>query len=346
VTPHRLGVSLPILNQPYAKLAELAGVADKAGFDSIWAYEFFRNPFVIQAAAALATSHTELAIGLAAGVARTPFEMANAAADVDELSGGRALLGLSMGGGGWQDKFHGGDVSKPVSRLREYIAVLRLAWHHLATGEPVAFEGRFYRMHDPADNPWGRRELARPTIPIYVGGTRPNMIALAGELAEGLLGVFFTPEYVSDQVQPNIERGAGGAGRDPASVDVASYVICSCARDPEVALRRARIQVGNYVAYAGAAAIIEHAGLQEDRDAVVAALRDRGAQSLARTTSDALVRTFSITGTPDECRAQLPRFRDALSHVVLHTPYVPPLRPDESEDAFRAMVATFAQRGD
>jgi alkanesulfonate monooxygenase SsuD/methylene tetrahydromethanopterin reductase-like flavin-dependent oxidoreductase (luciferase family) len=331
----RLGVSLPILNQPYERLPMFARLADEAGFDSIWSYEFFRNPFVIQAVCAQATSRATLAVGLAAGVARTPFEMANAAADIDELSHGRALLGLSMGGGGWQDHFHGADVKPQVDRLREYVAILRLSWKHLRTGEPVSYEGRYYRMRDPPDNPWGVRTMARSAIPIYIGGLRPRMLQLAGEIADGVLGVMFTPEYVADYVRPNV----GGA----STVDVASYVICSCDDDREVASRRARIQVGNYVAYAGAAPVIEHMGLHEDRDAVVRALRDDGAHALERTTSDALLRTFSISGTPDECREQLPRFEQALSHVVLHTPYVPPLEAAESEQAFRSLVRCFSR---
>jgi alkanesulfonate monooxygenase SsuD/methylene tetrahydromethanopterin reductase-like flavin-dependent oxidoreductase (luciferase family) len=338
-----LGISLPILEQPFARLPELARAADGAGFDSIWAYEFFRNPFIVQAACAATTTRARLAIGVAAGVARTPFEMANAAADVDELSGGRVLLGVSMGGAGWQEHFHGGDVSSPVSRLREYVAVVRLGWRHLRTGEPVAFDGRFYRMRDPPDNPWGVRPPARPEIPVYIAGTRPNMMALAGEIGDGLLGVLFTPEYVRDQVRPNVERGARRADRDPADVDIASYVICSCAPDRAVALRRARIQVGNYVAHAGGAAIIEHAGLAEDRDALLAALRDVGAGAFERVTSDALVRAFSIAGTPEECREQFPRFSAAIDHVILHTPSVPPLTAPESEDALRNIVATFGR---
>jgi alkanesulfonate monooxygenase SsuD/methylene tetrahydromethanopterin reductase-like flavin-dependent oxidoreductase (luciferase family) len=344
VTTASLGISLPILNQPYATLPALAAAADVAGFDSIWAYEFFRNPFVIQSSCAPVTNRARLAIGLAAAVARTPFAMANSAADVDELSGGRVLLGVSMGGGGWQDQFHGADIDAPLSRLREYISLLRLAWHHLHTGEPVSFQGRFYRMRNP-ENPWGVRPLARPAIPVYIGCTRPNMIALAGEVADGLLGVLFTPEYVRDVVRPNIGRGAEVAGRDPAALDVASYVICSCSDDGATALRRARIQVGNYVAYAGGGAVIEHMGLQADRDAVVAALRDGGAHALEHTTSDALVQAFSIHGTPQECRDQLPRFADSISHVILHTPYVPPLTEAESWDAFHSIVSAFDRSG-
>src|ERR1700757_1959562 len=95
----KLGISMPILNQPYAKFAELAGLADAAGFDSVWDYEFFRNPFMIYATCAGSTTNIRHATGIATACSRSPFEMANAAADLDELTNGRALIGLANGAG-------------------------------------------------------------------------------------------------------------------------------------------------------------------------------------------------------------------------------------------------------
>jgi cytochrome P450/alkanesulfonate monooxygenase SsuD/methylene tetrahydromethanopterin reductase-like flavin-dependent oxidoreductase (luciferase family) len=339
----RLGVSMPILNQPYAKFPELARLADEAGFDSVWDYEFYRNPLLIHGLCAQTTSRVALGVGLAAGVARTPFEMANTAADVDELSGGRTLLGVGTGGAGWAEFFNGLDIDRPVARIREYIAVLRMVWHHLGTGEPATFAGEFYRFAPPPLNPWGLRNLARPTIPIYVAAVRPKMLKLAGEIADGVLGFLNTPSFVDERIRPQLEAGARAAGRDPADVELMSYVICSCSEDRAVATRRARIQVGMYTAYPVCDPIIEHMGLQEDRDAVVQSLVSEGPASLERTTSDELLRHFCVHGTADECREQIGTFQDCLDHVVLHTPYVPPLRAEESEDAFRNMVAAFAR---
>src|SRR5439155_9882175 len=86
VSPNRgrIGVSLPMLNQPYERYPEFASLAENAGFDSVWDYEFFRNPFITHALNARATSRIQLGTGIATAAPRTPFEMANAAADVDE----------------------------------------------------------------------------------------------------------------------------------------------------------------------------------------------------------------------------------------------------------------------
>ena len=89
-------------------------------------------------------------------------------------------------------------------------------------------------------------------------------------------------------------------------------------------------------------AVVALHGLEAERDAVRQGLMTRGLDALAET-SDRLVETFSITGTPDEARDKLEAWTAAIPHVVLHTPYVPPLSAEESEDAYRAIVETFGR---
>jgi probable F420-dependent oxidoreductase len=339
----RIGVSLPMLNQPYAKYPELAALADEAGFDSVWDYEFFRNPFVTHALTARATQRVRLGTGIATAVSRTPFEMANAAADVDELSGGRTLLGISTGGASWTDVFNGADASHPLPRMREYIQVLRLIWKHFSDGEPVEHHGRFYDFASPPFNPWGVRRLERPEIPIYLACLKERMLQMAGEVADGVLGYLNTPRFIAEHVLPNVAKGAQKAGRDPSEIDVTALVLCSVSEDREEAMRRARINVGNYVAFPVSATVIDFMGLEEDRDYVVRKLMTEGPAALATAASDELVRHFSITGTPDEAREQLAAFEGVLPHIVLHTPYVPPIDQAASEDAFRNMVRAFAR---
>jgi alkanesulfonate monooxygenase SsuD/methylene tetrahydromethanopterin reductase-like flavin-dependent oxidoreductase (luciferase family) len=340
----KLGISMPILNQVYTKFPEMAKLADEAGFDSVWDYEFYRNPFVIHALCARETRNIKLATGLATAVSRSPFEMANAALDVDELSGGRTILGIGTGGEGWASILNGGDVDHALSRINEYMDILRMAWKHLATGEPCGYHGKYYRFEVPPVNIFGlRRDIVRTAIPIYVSGRRPKMAQMAGEKAEGFLGFLLSAKYVKDVIQPNIAIGAQRAGRDPAGVDTTALVLCCVSDDRKEALRRARINVGIYAASPMVDVVIEHMGLTEDRDAMLQALMTEGPQSLERTTSDALVKAFSIAGTPAECVEQYAEYKEVLSHVVLHTPYVPPISQADSEDAFRNTVRTFGR---
>ncbi|MCK9504473.1 MAG: LLM class flavin-dependent oxidoreductase [Porticoccaceae bacterium] len=339
----RLGISMPGLNQPIHKFAELAQLAEQGGFDSVWAYEFYRNAFIMQSQAALTTKNIQLCIGLAASSQRTPFEMANAAADVDELSGGRLRVVVGTGGGNFAEYYNGTDIDRPASRVKEYIHIMRLYWQHLRTGEQMEYQGEFYRFATPPINPFGSRPLARPEIPLYIGALRPAMLRLAGAQASGAMGFFMTPNFIEKHMFPHIDEGAVKAGRDPAEIDLANYLICSVSDDREVAMRRARIQVGCYAAYPVSTFIADEEGLAEDRNAVVKALLEKGPQALEHATSDALVERFSIAGTPDECREKLKEQQKVTPHVVLHTPYVPPLNAAESEDAYRNIVRTFAR---
>jgi probable F420-dependent oxidoreductase len=339
----RIGVSLPMLNQPYERYAEFAALADEAGFDSVWDYEFYRNPFVTHGLNARATKNIALGTGIATMASRTPFEMANAAADIDELSNGRTLLGLSTGGAGWTDSFTGTDINRPLVRIREYIEILRALWHHFGTDEPFEYNGEFYRAASPPFNPWGTRDLVRPQIPIYLAGIKNKMIQLSGEIADGVFGFMQTPSYISERVLPNIKIGAERPGRNPEDIDVAALVICSVSEDRDEALRRARINVGNYVAYPVSGTVIDFMGLQEQRDHVVMKLLSEGPAALETAASDDLIAAFSIAGTPDEVAEQLANYEAVLPHVVLHTPYVPPIDQASSEDAFRTLVKTFAR---
>jgi probable F420-dependent oxidoreductase len=338
----RVGITMPILNQPYMRFPELAALADEAGFDSVWDYEFFRNPFMIHALCAPHTTRIQHATGIATTCSRSPFEMANAAADVDELTGGRTILGLATGGAMWTDVFNGAEVDHPLPRLREYVECVRAVWQHYADGQPFAIKGRFHSAASPPFNPWGVRQMARPQIPIYLSVVRPRMLQLAGEIADGVLGYLATPRYLREVVLPNIAIGLERAGRARDDVELAALVLCSVSEDREEAMRRARINVGNYICFPGADPMVQFNDVAEARNAVLEKLFSDGPSAFDLLPEE-VVKRFAICGTPEEGRAQLTEFDGLLDHVVLHTPYVPPLEAGDSEDCFRNTVATFGR---
>lgn len=257
----KLGVSMPILNQPICEFPSMARAAEDAGFDSVWDYEFYRNPFLMHALNARETERIQLATGLAITANRTPFEFANAAADVDEVSNGRLLIGMGIGASGFADFYSGAPVDHPAGRLREYIEVVRLCWDHLHTGEPVNYDGRYYRFASPPFNPFGTRSVVRPRIPIYLAALRPTMLKLAGAVADGVIGYMMSPRYLDETVWPNLRAGAERAGRDASTLDIASETICSVSTDRAEAVRRAKIQVGVYASYPVSEPLVNQLGL-------------------------------------------------------------------------------------
>ena len=345
-TAPEVGVTMPGLGTPLDKFAEWAKLAEDAGFDACWDYEFWRNPFTIHMTTAAATERIPLATGCAAALIRSPYELANAAADVDEASGGRLIIGLAPGALEFLEWFHSVPTNKIASRMSEYIDVVRMGWDQLQTQDPsLSYEGEHYRFTSPPFNPWGGRELVRTRIPIYVAAMKPRMMQLAGEKGDGWIGYMSPPDFLENHVKKNLAIGAERSGRDPSEVKLASETICSVHEDRDTAMRRARVQVGMYACNHVSNAQVEFAGLQEDRDAVLGAVLERGMEAVAEVTSDALVETLSITGTPEECQEKLASFDGVLDHVILHTPYVPPLTPEETEDAYRWIVRAFDRVG-
>jgi alkanesulfonate monooxygenase SsuD/methylene tetrahydromethanopterin reductase-like flavin-dependent oxidoreductase (luciferase family) len=335
-----IGITMPSRTAPLRKIPEFAQLADAAGFDSVWSWELYKNPFAMLCTSALATDRATLGTGLAAAFCRSPFEAANAAADVDELSGGRMLLGLGTGLPEAQHGYHSVDTTGWVGRMREYIRCIRLGWQYLGTGEVEPFEGRHYRFVPPAGDPWGLRELARPTIPIYLAAHGPMMMQLAGEIADGWIATLTSPKWVRERVRPELEKGARKTSRDPSEVGIAVEVVCSVHPDRELAYRRAKVHIGFYCMHPLIDAVVELHGLEAERDAVRAAVMQRGLAALPDT-PDALVDALAIAGTPEEARQKLAEWQEEIPHIVFHTPYVPPLTADESEDIYRNIVAAF-----
>jgi len=294
-------------------------------------------------AAAMRTSRIELGTGLAPIIPRTPFETANLIADVDELSDGRAILGMGLGTPAFMNGFHGTPLTQPVTRVREYVEMVRASWDWMSTGDPVAIQGRFHSVDFPGDFPWGGRPLVRPRIPIYLAAYGPKMLQLTGEVADGLLGAVWPADFAVHHVLPNLKIGADRAGRDLSEIDVCVEVVCSVHPDRSEALRRARVQVGAYSALPELGPLLEAYGLGAARQEILDALATKGPTALQDVTDDRLVELLSICGTPDEVRAQFDRFAEHIPHMLLHTPYAPPLLGEESADGVRRILETFAR---
>ena len=338
----KIGVSLPCLDHSAEELAGFVAAAEHAGLDAVWNYEVFKNPFVLHALAAHMTERIELCIGLAANAIRSPYEMANAAIDVAGIAHGRLVLGVGPGTAGLMDVYSGVGVDRPVARTREYLTVLKLAFEHLAAGTPASYEGTYQRFGTPTTM-WGARADGRVSIPIYLGAVRPKMLQLAGEMCDGIVGYLLRPSYIEQVIRPNLVAGAVRAGRDPDALQIVSFTICSANEDREVAMRRARIQVGVYLTHPLNQMMAQEAGLDRELGEVLSNVEKHGPAALEHVTDDQLVSMFSLTGTPEECRRQAEQYDGPLTHICLHTPYIPPFTPEETKDAFMGIVKAFAR---
>jgi probable F420-dependent oxidoreductase len=319
----------------FARAAALARRAEDAGFDSVWVGELYnRSATIPMASLAAATERVLVGSNIAYGVGRTPVVWAAEARDLDDLSGGRIILGLGNGTAGMMENWHGVSGESPAVRMEELVTVLRKLWR-LDQG-PVHHDGCFYTVHlNPTmDTPAPYSEH----LPIYTAGVNPRMVEAAGRVADGLFGhPMFTARYVDEVVRPALAKGAEKTGREPSEIALAGVLICAVDDDVELARRRLAYAVGQYAAsrvydrlfalhgWTGAQQRIREAARARDDEAVIAAVPDEALAALG------------VACRPHELAAEVARHAVGYDHLGI----VPPpwgLTPEENEDATIVLI--------
>lgn len=310
---------------------ELARAADAAGFHSVWTTEFFNHHgFVRLAAAASATSRAQVGTAIAYAFMRTPVLAAAAAMDVDELSGGRVILGLGSGTRSMNERWYSVPFdAPPAPRMREAVDLVRRAIH-AQKGGGLRFQGRFYDVDIPQ---YARPGAPRSEIPIYVAAVNRGMIRAAAACADGLIGhPIYTRRYIAEVVQPELADSRCG---------LAPYVICSISDDPDEARREARAQIAFYNTTRLYHSILDVHGWREVGEEIAQAFRRGDFAAMSAAVPDELVDAIAITGRPDEARERLAQWENLTDHVLLYPPSVG-TRPERLRENTRAIVETFA----
>jgi len=295
----RTGVLFALRDDP-----DMVRRAEELGYESAWAAEGQgRSAFGKLERWATVTDRIGLATGIVNIFSRTPAAMAQAVATLDAHSDGRAILGLGVAHPGVIEGFHGMPFDDPLPRMAEYIRLIR----RYLRGESEGFDGRFYSPERTAF--WAAFEPVRPKIPIYNGALGPANIRLTGQFADGWLPNLFPTDRLT-AAQEALAVGAERAGRDPAEVDVAMYVLTAVHEDAATAREAAAGHIAYYLrdipGYYDRAAI--EAGYEETVTAVRTAPTMKAARAAVAT---GLIDTLAITGTPSVVRDRLDALRDA-----------------------------------
>jgi len=222
--PVRLGLNLGYWgagNDP--SNLELAKQADELGYAVVWAAEAYGSDAVtVLSWIAARTSRIDVGSAVLQIPARTPAMTAMTAATLDTLSGGRFRLGLGVSGPQVSEGWHGVRFTSPLGRTREYAEIVRKALRR----EVVRFEGDHFTLPLPDGPGKALRLTAHPTrkdIPLYLAAIGPKNLALTGEIADGWLPVFFSPQHAGEQLG-QIREGAMKAGRLLDDFDVVPTV--------------------------------------------------------------------------------------------------------------------------
>jgi 5,10-methylenetetrahydromethanopterin reductase len=299
-----LGFALSSLTGlPPSRLSVLAARADRRGFSTIALTESYNDVMPLAAAVADSTRSATIATAIANIGFRHPALMAMGAAAIDELSGGRFVLGLGVGTQ-WFDRRTVEATRRPLATLEDYISLLRRLWEAGTTG--CRQEGVFYRLDE------FRLDFAplRRRIPIYLAAMGPGMLRLAGRLADGVfLGL--TPLETIPAMVDQVRAAASTAGRDPRELVIAMQIRTCLSDDAGRAHDGARASLPVYLTFPGYARHLRSLGYGAVIEAVQSASARGDRVAAAAAIPDELVDRLSVHGSAEHCRAGLERFRAA-----------------------------------
>jgi F420-dependent oxidoreductase-like protein len=302
--------------------AEMVVAADEVGFDAVFAAESWGSDvFTPLAWWGSATSRVRLGTAVAQLSARTPTAAAMAALTLDHLSGGRAILGLGVSGPQVVEGWYGAPFGKPLARTREYVDIVRQV---LAREAPVTSAGPHYPLPYTGPGADGLGKPLRPIthplradLPVWLGAEGPRNVALAAEIADGWLAVYFS-EKLADQYNSWLDEGFArpGARRSRADFEVAANASVAVTDDPAAEFDRHRPVIALYAGGMGAeqknfhADLFRRMGYGEVIDEVTAHFRAGRKREAAAAVPDELVAETAIIGTADQVRAQVKQWAD------------------------------------
>ena len=253
----RLGIAVGYSGSRVSLDMPLIREADRLGYHVAWTAEAYGSDAVTPLAfIAGQTERIHLGSGILQMPARTPAMTAMTATTLDQLSGGRMLLGLGVSGPQVVEGWHGVPYGKPLGRTREYVEILRAIW---ARERPLEHDGPHYQI--PYRGP-GASGLGKPLksivhgrqIPIYHAAIGPKSVAQCAEIADGWLPIFYSPFRAPKTYQPSLDEGfrRAGGGKGLANFDIAVSASVIITDDVPAALRMVKPHLALYIGGMGA----------------------------------------------------------------------------------------------
>ena len=297
--------------------------AESMGYDSIWTAEAYGSDAVTPAAWILAqTSKIKVGTAIMQMPARTPAMAAMTAMSLAELSGGRFIMGVGASGPQVVEGWHGVPYGKPVTRLKEYIKIVKQI---IAREDKASFEGKMYQMPFTGEGATG---LGKPLksilhcgeeVPIFAATITPAGVAASAEVADGFFPVWMDPDKYSVFEEP-INKGFAAAGdKGLAQFDIAPFVTCIMGDDVQACFEPVRASMALYIGGMGAREknfyndYAKRLGFEEEavkiQDLYLSGRKDEAAAAVPEELMDAC----HLIGPADRIRERLQRWKDADS---------------------------------
>ncbi|TXT55826.1 MAG: 5,10-methylenetetrahydromethanopterin reductase [Candidatus Thorarchaeota archaeon] len=325
----RFGIEF-VPDEPVSKIVEWSKLAEKVGFGNIWITDHFnnRNLWVTLTAIALNTSRVIIGPGVTNPFHTSPALSAAAIVTIDELTNGRAAVGLGAGDRVTLNTL-GIEWNLPVTTVIEGIQILR----KLIRGERVHFKGKVFDIRGAklshvkkvqrASEGEREKKLGR-NIPIYAGAQGPMMMKRTAEVADGILTNASHPKDIEIAMKL-IRAGVEKAGRDIADLDIGAYTAFSIAHSREEAMKGDTRMVVAFIVAGSPESVIErhHLNIEQCR-AVKTALSKGNFQNLDSLVTDEMVDAFAIVGNKDYCVNRIEEMREAgVTQFIVGSPIGP-----------------------
>ena len=309
----RIGVAFAGGGMTPPEIVDCVQLAEELGYDSAWVAEGHGgDQFSILTACALATSRIRLGTSISSVYVRSAPTIAMAAACVDHFSGGRFILGLGSSHKVQVEPEHGLEFSGPIPRVRDTVDIVRRL---LRDGAVTDYQGEAisiatFDLHFPT---------FRPEMPIYLAAVFPKMLEIAGEISQGVLLTWCTPEHART-ASKHIATGAARAGVSPETVEVATLVSVAAPGADDGGMRRvAATYAGRFPRYRR---LMAEAGFADEVEEVRRAWRE-GDVSLAESlVPEGLINRMSLPTDPGAKRERLAEYREAGLTLPIIAPRV------------------------
>lgn len=292
------------------KIGYMAKLAEDAGFGNIWITDHYNNRDVWTTLAVLSllTNKISLGTGVTNPYTRNAAITASSIASINELSGGRAILGIGPGDKATFDKM-GIDWDKPLSRVKETVLAIR-AFLAKEQVSQAGFKG-------------AQMSFSTSKIPIYIGAQGPKMLELAGAISDGVLINASHPDDFKFAV-PMIRAGAEKAGRKPEDVQVCAYASFSADKDPAKAVNASKIVVAFIVAGSPENVLERHGIGMDEAKAISDAISRFDFKGAMDGVTTKMTEAFSISGAPADCRARIDELLSTgVTQIVVGSPIGP-----------------------
>lgn len=302
---------------------ERVRLAESLGYDSTFVTHIAaRDSLAVLGAYAGATERIRLGTGVLPIYSRTPVATAQTSATLDELSGGRMVLGLGVSHRVTVEAWYGSEIGDPVAEMREYAGAVRsmFAGEDPSGGErwPTSFRFMGYEV--------------RPDLPIYVAALSPKMLRLAGEIADGVLLWLCEPRYVQETVIPEVRKGRESAGKSLHGFDIVPAVPAAVTEDRAATLDRVRGDLLTYLSLPFYRAMLERSGFGAEIEAFDAAIGGGDTEGAKAAISEPMLASLGGFGSAEDVQEAVQRYLDAGAT----SPGVSPVPTADADATLRA----------